>query len=335
MKMHPCHFRTLSACSAMLLLLSTAVHSVTVDDYYEDIFACDMCNLQALVASAGVEDQTIQVLAVDRARAIWQSYEVVTDLVGPDADPAVGQKTIVPITTPDELLVEINHSLDAVNNLLGYADHFPNDKLNMAVMETMRALSVPLVIRTTVAASELPLPQNIKPENADSALDLIGRLMRIKTYANAVSDYQSAKLAGEAASFNGSLLLGKLLTDINNVVKVVFSDGSSMEFEHDRLSHMLLENRYVLGYKPVTESGIDSEGNPFPEDINDVYFESLPFKLPDDGHRLDEWVKLLDRLGATINGLPEELADRSRDVVLTCAGKDEWVTCEFSGRPVG
>lgn len=335
MNMLPCHSRTLSACSAMLLLLSTAVHSVTVDDYYEDIFACDMCNLQALVASAGVEDQTIQVLAVDRARAIWQSYEVVTDLVGPDADPAVGQKTIVPITTPDELLVEINRSLDAVNKLLGYPYDFPSDEFNMAVMEAMQAFSVPLVIHTTVAASELPLPQNIKPENADSALDLIGRLMKIKTFANAVSDYQSAKLAGEAASFNGSLLLGKLLTDINNVVKVVFSDGSSMEFEHDRLSHMLLENRYVLGYKRITESGIDAEGNPIPEDINDVYLESLRFKLPDDGDRLDEWVNLLDRLGVTVNGLPDELADRSRDVVVACADTDEGVTCEFSDGPVG
>lgn len=290
MNMILCQSRALLACSGVvLMLLATAAHSITVDDYYEDIFACDMCNLQALVASAGVEDQTIQVLAIDRARAHWQSYEIVTDLVGPSSQPMIGNKTITPITTSDELVPGIKAALDTVTQLQAFNGQ-------------------------TIPVGDLILPPITDP--VDSAADLIATPLITTAFENAVSNHISSNVFTSVISASTSLL-SELVTDIFNKVTVQFTDGSEMSFEYDKTNIDPTTGEFSVRYKRVADSGVDSAGNPLPEESEDLNGVTISGPV---GGNLGDFIDLINRFrNVTISGLPPGGAGASCNVELSCS----------------
>mgnify|MGYP005850895121 CR=1 FL=1 len=294
MNIIPSRSNTLLAASAMLLLLSTAVHSVTVDDYYENIFACDVCNLQTLVVAAGVEDQTINVLAVNRVQEVWQSYEIFTDLVGESGQPMLGSKTITPVATPTELVAEIQDALNVVKDFKTYS-----------VM--------------TIPVGDLPLPPFGDDEILDSASDLIARPTISTAFENAVSDLQSGRIF-DGIMVGGALqLINRLLADATGLITLTFEDGSSMEFELDRIVFDQSDNRFKLKYKRVEGSGRDSEGRPIQEDAGDFNGIVIDFDLPGGGPGLGEFVDLAGRLGVNISGLPSGGGGASCNIEMSCS----------------
>ncbi|MDA3934182.1 MAG: hypothetical protein PF630_07660 [Gammaproteobacteria bacterium] len=273
----------------LVAVIAMPAHSVTIDDYYHDIFACDNCNLQGLVIGAGVEDATINVLAVDRAQANWQSYEIFTDLVGENGQPMIGNKTITPVPTPAAFVAEIQTALSVVYEL--------------------QALN-----GQTIPVGDLNLPPITDP--VDSAADLIAAPLISGSFENAVSDLISENVFGSLTGMS-TRLISKLVTDIFNEVTVTFTDGSRMSFELSRVVFDPTTGKFSVRYKRVEDSGRDSEGNPLPEESSDLNGITISGPV---GGNLGEFLDLLDRFrGVTVSGLPSGGAGASCNIDVSCS----------------
>ena len=287
MNIIPSRSNTLLAASAMLLLLSTAVHSVTVDDYYENIFACDVCNLQTLVVAAGVEDQTINVLAVNRVQEVWQSYEIFTDLVGESGQPMLGNKTITPIPTPAEFVPGIQDMLLIAKSIMSY--HLQ-----------------------TIPVGDLDLPPF--PEPPDSAADLLAAPTVSRAFASAVGNLASADIVNQAI-LNAEL--SEIFNNLTSKVTVEFEDGSTMKFALEGTDIDRFSGEISVTYERIEGSGRDSEDFVLPETADDA---NGIIRSGSAGGSLGELIDLLDRMGGvTVSGLPSGGAGGSCNIDLTCS----------------